>query len=473
MEVSFFFSNFPHDHEERDMWKIFQRWGRIKDIFISRRLNIKRQRFGFVRFHEVVEEDELERRLNDIWIGTWKLRANKAKYTKVTGTSKERNADLNGLKAPQQRQEQRVSHRVHTHPPAGFNITRSYAHAVTMDRRQPFNQAGLVGNVKAKGHTELNMAHINGVKEEVEWLRNSFVGKLSDVGMVQVVKESFIMECVDFIRVRYLGGQYVLLTGESDGMVQKTLKNNKEMMAALFESIVPWEESFAVDEKVVWIRCRGLPLSMWNRGCFERVVAQVGSLVEVDGATLEFEVVEFARLRVRAPVGRAIHMVMDMKINDTLCQVVLEEEIPSFNSCGYCSHDRGGEARGDDSDEGSEEKFDEDVLESEGSDVDAQEFEGRKDVEECSVKFPAVDAVGEGGGASTGSSSKDAGSRAESRLPFLEEQVGCSWKASADRAHSKHASVQTGLILSMRQCRRRMGHLKGCQRLVEVQMCLT
>ena len=289
-----------------------------------------------------------------------------------------------------------------------------------MDRRQPFFQAGLVGKVKAKAHTELNMAHINGVKEEVEWLMNSFVGKLSDAGMVQVVKESFIMEGVDFIRVRYLGGQYVLLSGESDGMIQKTLKNNKETMGALFESIIPWEESFAVDEKVVWVRCRGLPLSMWNRGCFERVAAQVGSLVEVDGSTLEFEDLEFARLRVRAPVGRAIHMVMDTKINDILCQIVLEEEIPSLNTCGCCSHGRGGEARGGDSDEGSEEKFGEDVLESEGSDVDAHEYEGRKDVEECSVKFPAEDAVGEGGGASTGSSSKDAGSRAESRLPFLE-----------------------------------------------------
>nr|XP_007133499.1 hypothetical protein PHAVU_011G184000g [Phaseolus vulgaris]ESW05493.1 hypothetical protein PHAVU_011G184000g [Phaseolus vulgaris] len=442
MKVSFFFSNFPHDYDERDMWKIFQRWGRIKDIFISRRLNIKRQRFEFVRFHEVVEEDELERRLNAIWIGTWKLRVNKSKYRKVTGTTKERNEDLNGLKAPQQRQERTVSHRAHTHPPTGFNNTRTYAQVVTMDRRQPFLQAGLMGNEKAKGHTELNMAHINVEKEDVEWLRNNFDGKLSDAGMVQVVKESFIMEGVDFIRVRYLGGQYVLLSGESDGIIQKTLKDNKEMMGALFESIVPWEESFAVDEKVVWVRCRGLPLSMWNRGCFERVAAHVGSLVEVDEAMSEFEDLEFARLRVRAPVGRAIRMAMDMKINDILCQIVLEEEIPLFNTCGCCSHGRGGEARGGDSDEGSEEKFGEELLESEGSDADVQQYERRKGDEECSVKFPVEDAVGEEGGASTGSPSKVLGSRTESRLPFLEEHVGCSWKASADRAHSKHAPVQ-------------------------------
>jgi len=214
------------------------------------------------------------------------------------------------------------------------------------------------------------------------------------------------------------------------------------MVGALFESTVPWEETFAVDEKVVCVRCRGLPLSMWNRGCFERVAAHVESLVEVDGATSEFEDLEFARLRVRAPMGRDMRMVMVMKINNILCQIVLEEETPSFNTCRCCSHGRGGEAQGGDSDEGSEEKFGEELIESEGSDADVQQYEEGKGDEECSVRFPAEGAVGEGGGASTGSLSKALVSRAVTRLPFLEEHVGCSWKASADRAHSKHAPVQ-------------------------------
>ena len=165
----------------------------------------------------MVEVDELERRLNAIWIGTWKLRVNKSKYRKVPGTTKEWTEDLNVLKAPQQRQERTVTHHAHTHPQVGFNNTHTYAQAVTMDRRQPTLQAGLVGNVKANGHMELNMANINMENEDVEWLRNSFIGKLSDAGMVQVVKESFFMEGVDFIRVRYLGGQYVLLSGNRTG----------------------------------------------------------------------------------------------------------------------------------------------------------------------------------------------------------------------------------------------------------------
>jgi len=50
----------------RDMWKKFQRKGRVKDIFISKRLNVRNQRFDFVKFHEVVNVEALENRLNII-----------------------------------------------------------------------------------------------------------------------------------------------------------------------------------------------------------------------------------------------------------------------------------------------------------------------------------------------------------------------------------------------------------------------
>jgi len=48
--TSFFFSNFPHGFGELDMHKVFQRWARVKEVFISRRLNKWGRRFGFVRF---------------------------------------------------------------------------------------------------------------------------------------------------------------------------------------------------------------------------------------------------------------------------------------------------------------------------------------------------------------------------------------------------------------------------------------
>ena len=61
------------------------------DVFIPRKLNSRKQRFGFVRFHGVRDVCELERRLDTIWIGLWKLCVNIAKYRKKEQPKEVRN----------------------------------------------------------------------------------------------------------------------------------------------------------------------------------------------------------------------------------------------------------------------------------------------------------------------------------------------------------------------------------------------
>jgi len=56
-------------YEEKDMWRVFQRWGRVVDVFISRRMNNKNKRFGFVQFQDMIDVVELERKLDYVWIG--------------------------------------------------------------------------------------------------------------------------------------------------------------------------------------------------------------------------------------------------------------------------------------------------------------------------------------------------------------------------------------------------------------------
>jgi len=67
--TTFFFSNFPHGYTETDMLKVFQRWARVKEVFVSRRLNKWGRRFGFVRFFYVRNVRWLESELDQIIIG--------------------------------------------------------------------------------------------------------------------------------------------------------------------------------------------------------------------------------------------------------------------------------------------------------------------------------------------------------------------------------------------------------------------
>lgn len=51
----------------------------------------------------------------------------------------------------------------------------------------------------------INVIHITTREECSKWLEGCFVGRMFEARKVQAVKESFIMEGLNFIRVRYLG----------------------------------------------------------------------------------------------------------------------------------------------------------------------------------------------------------------------------------------------------------------------------
>jgi len=67
------------------MWKIFRRWGKVNDVFISKRVNRRGHKFGFVRFTGVGNEQWLAKQLDNIWIGDQKLHSNLPKYRKMEG----------------------------------------------------------------------------------------------------------------------------------------------------------------------------------------------------------------------------------------------------------------------------------------------------------------------------------------------------------------------------------------------------
>jgi len=61
---------------------IFQRWGAIEEVFISRKVNCWGNRFDFVRFWDVKNSVKLERELDAIRIGIVKLFVNFPRYAK-------------------------------------------------------------------------------------------------------------------------------------------------------------------------------------------------------------------------------------------------------------------------------------------------------------------------------------------------------------------------------------------------------
>ena len=125
------------------------------------------------------------------------------------------------------------------------------------------------------------------------------MGSLKVVSCMQALKECFVLGGFSHVSIRQLGESYVLLSCDEGEGLSKILTENKAWFDEMFLTVAPWDESFAVKERSMWLRCRGIPLQMWCDQCFFRVGELVGEVVEIDEATKKKEKLEYVRTRVK------------------------------------------------------------------------------------------------------------------------------------------------------------------------------
>jgi len=270
----------------------------------------------------------LERELDAIWIGTWKLQVNIPKYQRVEVPRVQRKEGPRLGWSPRKRV---------TQPRAVWNRDRTEQKSFVQVVSGEVAQSGTGGNVGG-AHGEV-VTKLTVALELPSWLDGSYVGSLKEVPCMQSLKESFVLGGFTHVSIRYLGESYVLLScAEGEGL-SKIITDNKAWFDDLFLTVIPWEDSFAMKDRLVWVRCRGIPLQMWCNQCFFSVGASVGEVVEIDEATEKKEKLEYARFRVKISLNSEVSVVKVFRINGVLCTVSLEEEacfpdISFKNLCG-------------------------------------------------------------------------------------------------------------------------------------------
>jgi len=161
------------------------------------------------------------------------------------------------------------------------------------------------------------------------WMKRSVVGQLKEGIWFDQLGEELVKGGMNMVRARYMGDNLVLLTPKEGVAMEALILHNKDWFDSVFVSTQPWTETIVADHRVVWTRCYGLPISLWNKDCFEKVVGEEASLVSIDVATLSWENLEFARLQVRILQSRSCTWMNNMRFNDFKYNIVMEEEPPT------------------------------------------------------------------------------------------------------------------------------------------------
>ena len=163
--------------------------------------------------------------------------------------------------------------------------------------------------------------------EEVnlEWLRESMVGWVKDPLKFQEVQEAFLVEGMSSTKIRYLGDNMVLLSGDDGEKLSLNVEENQDWLSEIFIDLKPWNKSIFPGVRLVWTWVSGLPLYLWSEDCFRKILMSVGSVVDMAEETKKLLSTESARVLVRTSAN-SIDLVRKIKINGVLWEVRAKEE---------------------------------------------------------------------------------------------------------------------------------------------------
>jgi len=92
------------------------------------------------------------------------------------------------------------------------------------------------------------------------WLHESWVGTTYDYPSMPTIRESLLKEGLGCVKARYMGDKEVLLSASTGANMAQIVNENSLSLGKIFEFIKPWGNGTQVGSKVVWTRCRGIPL---------------------------------------------------------------------------------------------------------------------------------------------------------------------------------------------------------------------
>nr|GEY38750.1 RNA-directed DNA polymerase, eukaryota, nucleotide-binding alpha-beta plait domain protein [Tanacetum cinerariifolium] len=90
---SIFVSNMPWKATVQDLWDSCNQWGVVIDVYIAAKRSKSGHRFGFVRFKNVNDINQLVSNLRVTWMGGFHLFADMANYGRTNNRLEERSGD--------------------------------------------------------------------------------------------------------------------------------------------------------------------------------------------------------------------------------------------------------------------------------------------------------------------------------------------------------------------------------------------
>lgn len=312
---TFFFTEFPDDFFAKEMWSIFLKYGDVNEVVIPNKRDKRGQRFGFVRFANVRDPATFAVKLDNIIIGRQKLFVNISRFQRDVWEKRSHPATT--------KVQIHANKQVHI---AGTGQTgRSYANAVRQEVPKTTNndtKKRIINPAKSVfAHLSFKVGD-----EVVEKLNKAYVGKVSRAGATYTLQEDFFREGYFGIKVTPMGANLTLLESTDEEEIPNLILEAKDWLLERFEDIRAWSPNEIDNERLVWVRCFGIPVHAWTEEFFTLLVAGIGEFTCVDDSTSNRERLDMARIQFRTRVHGFVNELFKVNINGLVFSIKMIEE---------------------------------------------------------------------------------------------------------------------------------------------------
>ena len=168
----------------------------------------------------------------------------------------------------------------------------------------------------------------------LDWFKGSLVARVHEVGNIQNIKELFVVEGYQSIKLRHLGDNLIILTSMDKADLKECLRGSEEWLSEIFESIDNWSEETTMEFRLTWVRISNVSLKVWRQRCFEQIV--------------------YARVLIHTTTTETMDFTQRRKTNGKLHMIKMVEEtiLKKINTQGLCERCMG-ELWNEDSEDGS------------------------------------------------------------------------------------------------------------------------
>jgi hypothetical protein len=344
--TSFFITNFPEETTAEDLWNIFRKYWKVGEVFIPNKLDKGGKRFGFARFEDVEDKQKLLYKLEETWIGTYKLRANLPKFRRGDELRKPienggKHGDTTGGVA-----------RVQSNGQTFKEVVQGVKKATVQ------NQFAWKANTKPKSKSRLTdeeyRAGIMAIEAEPENLKRldgSFVGTLRDMAKADSIQVTLWMEGFQNIKAAHLGLDLILLSSPVKDAIQQAYEANKKWWERWFSTLKPWRPDILPKGRRIWVRLFGVPLHIWSLEGFKKIIWRYGKLLKLDPETMEQSRLDVDRAQIAVTYWEMVDEVIEVKVDDEIFIIRMVEERFGGVDMGIhkqaCSRTGVGESDGD------------------------------------------------------------------------------------------------------------------------------